>query len=97
MKWSAVWSLSTWVAEYTTFPANVKMGGLSQNIINWSSVATTQTSYIYNTNPITSHEFGHMLGLWHQEEGSGSLMSYDKNKMSTGLIRSDVAKLIKAY
>lgn len=78
-------------------PAHVNIGSPSQNIIHWSRTASAITVYPLNRNPIASHEFGHMLGLWHQKDGSGSLMSYDENRKKSGLLEGDARKLVEAY
>ena len=55
----------------------------------------TSGTYRHGSNGTSVHEFGHSLGLRHQENKSGSIMSY--SKWRGGLKNSDAERLVNAY
>ncbi|WP_165419417.1 RHS repeat-associated core domain-containing protein [Corallincola spongiicola] len=73
-------TVSVLVADYTTYKRTIHL--YSSNVSYSSETAV--------------HEMGHMLGLQHQENKTGSVMSYDINRNSVP-VTDDLRRLVDAY
>lgn len=66
---------------------------LRVNEVGGNSVIMRANSYwSYSTSP--GHDMGHILGLYHQENRTNSLMSYSHSRVLTG---NDLKRLAEGY